>query len=339
MSQMKTELPELERSDDWIIKASSTIGGSSAATACGEGRFARPIKLWERMTAARKGQVPERIPLNDDMRRGILHEPIGRQLLSERLGVPIHEHAQDQFVRNEEYPWAHCLPDGFINAKRIVEIKCPRSGMVAKCNAEGLPNYWRIQALHNLAVYGADVCEFGIYDSTLAYVSPFTVERDDVFIERLMEREQLFWGSVLAEIEPEPDEEPVWKEPEVSDAFLKLDSDEARRAAVNFLRLRDLMADAEMMKDAAKVQLVEVAGDEAAYFEIVGVHYESEVSGRSYPNLRCHHRRQKGAKRFDKDRALRQLHAFAAAAGVELDEDEFYTTAKPSRPFRVYPGR
>lgn len=299
-----------DRTDEWLREHYSTIGGSSAATAIGKGRFKTPRKLYDQMRGVRDGQIP-RVRLSDDMRRGSVLEPVARQLLAEHHQCSVEEHSQEEFVYNGAYKWAHVLPDGWI-AGSPVELKVPRPGTIARCNTEGLIEEWFIQCQHTLAITGTVKCYVGLLDPMTAIIHPFEVDRDNAFIGRIMEAEHRFWDQVCTG--NPPDEGPLPDTGELGPARKILDSDEVQSAALTYLRLRDIFDDAESAKKAAQVQLVKLAGGAQAW-EVPGV-------------LRVYHRPWPGAWRFDTEKAIEKY--------PDLAKVEYYKRSAPSRPFKPY---
>lgn len=301
------------KSTQWLTKHLSTIGGSNAAAAVGRSRWKSPRELYNEMARVLDGTPPEPREPNDHMRRGILLEPLARQLLAERIGCEIVPHDQDDF-RIDGGGYAHALPDGWA-INEIVELKAPMPATCSRVALEGLPAEWQIQGLHNMACTGARLCIFGILDPITVSVQVVELERDDVLIAALMKAEREFYDKVLARTPPDDDAEPAAVLPEYDGELVRLTSPEAEAAAVHLLRCRELTDDAKGVLDDAKRRLIQLAG-EAQVFEIPGV-------------ARCYNRPRAGRRMFNA--------AAAQSVYPDLKDDEFYKTAKPSRPFLIYP--
>ena len=63
--------------------------------------------------------------LNDDMMRGVLHEPIARERYAEHNGVAVDEVG---FMVREQDGWRlGYSPDGLVGGDGLIEVKCPRA--------------------------------------------------------------------------------------------------------------------------------------------------------------------------------------------------------------------
>jgi hypothetical protein len=308
--------------NEWFLKVRSTIGGSSAAASIGKGRFKTPMKLWEQMVEARDGVIRYE-QASPDMERGTRMEPIARDVLSEKLGEAVRPHPQDEFIANQDYPWAHCLPDGLLADGALVELKVPRPATCAKVRMRGLFDEWRIQAEHNAVVAKAPYTMIGILDPITMGMDALKIVPDPVFVEMLMRGEREFFESVLSRTPPMIDtlpETPVEHDPGV----VILDSEEAIRAAENFVRLYSLVADAEEVMVEAKTRLATISGCWLSDGKLVGGPEAFEVPGL----VRVYHKATAGRRTFDKDKVI--------AAHPQLAGDEWFKVGAPSRSFRPY---
>ena len=82
----------LKRSNEWIATQLLTLGSTAAGVIGGQSPYQKLPELYDAMVAAAEGRITEK-DLNDDMRRGLLTEPLHRSLLSEALGHRVDEHA------------------------------------------------------------------------------------------------------------------------------------------------------------------------------------------------------------------------------------------------------
>lgn len=311
-SKTYIEIPTAERSPAWLAEQASTIGGSSAAAVLSQSRFRTARQVWQRMRAARFGELPEPGRISDDMMRGIMLEPLARTLLARELKVPIRPHDQDQFVYAEEYPWAHTLPDGWAG-EIPVELKCPRPGTVARCNLAGLLTEWEIQAQHMMAVTHRPRCCVGLLDPITVRIHPFWVELHPEFVRDMMAGEEAFWNTL--EAGPPPDEVPTEEAPTDAGVPLILSSDEAIEAASVFLRLRELENETAEAKELAKGRLREMSGN-AASFVVPGI-------------AKIYDRQTAGRRSMDRE-TIEKLYPAVAA------DDRIWKTSKPSRTFTAY---
>lgn len=125
-----TIYPELEqRSDEWYAQRRGMV------TASAVGALVTPtVRVADNDTSRRlvAALVAERITgysepsfANDDMWRGILHEPFARAAYSQHAGVDVE---QVGFCVRTEPTWTlGSSPDGLIGDNGGLEIKCPRA--------------------------------------------------------------------------------------------------------------------------------------------------------------------------------------------------------------------
>lgn len=298
--------------ETWRAEQSKTIGGSSAAAVVGKARFKTARDLWDRMHGfIVKGQTPAALRETDDMHRGMVFEPIARQLLAEELGVSIDDHDQTHFLRNDDLSFAHCLIDGRIGSDQIVELKVPRPATIAKVNLRGLIDEWDIQAQHNMAVTNAHICHIGLLDPMSARIHYISVLRDQAFINRLMQEECAFYQSIRKE-EP-PDQAELEPYEDSTDKTI-IDTPAIHVAAETFFRLKEIAVDTKEALELAKKKLIELS-EEASVFEVPGL-------GRFY------NKPTKGRRLFQKALAIAEFPALA--------QERFYKESAPSRPFRTY---
>jgi len=303
----------IHRSDEWLREQLLTIGSTAAGVIANESPYGTPAELYDSMIRAQEGTLlPTEI--NDDMRRGIMTEPLHRQLLEDALGVKVHEHDQDRFLTSEQHPFAHALPDGWILASGEyipVQLKCPRSRGWHEIKLKGLHSHWLIGTQHSLAITGAAYEHFSVLNVELMRLIHFPVYRDDELIEQIMKMEQAFYASFLERVRPNEDQQPQLKLPPTDGKVLMLDGDDALDAAQSWVEANNILNDAQSILEEAKTRLKEMMGD-ATVAEL--------------PGLRVYHIPQAGRKTFDKEKMKKD--------GIILDKYE--KQGKPFNTFRVY---
>lgn len=327
-----------KHSPEWLLEIGQTIGGSSAADACGQGRYRTRHDLWNAIVGARRNVVPEALDQTPDMLRGSLLEPIALSLLAKQLGEDIVPADQTRFMYHSDYEWAHVLLDGTIGDDCTVEVKVPRPGTIANCESRGLPAYWTIQALHGLLISNRVRCWFGLLNPITCEVTVFKVERDDALLAKIIERERELWQWVVDEAVPatipdnaspfiEADDRP----PPVGKAMLPRYSEPKLVAAVRrVLALGDIVHEAQEALLHAKEDVEGILG---AIPECIveGVRFTSERTGKRYENATVYWRQQKPRRIFDKDAAI-------AKHGDLADDPAVWKDGAAARPLRIYPG-
>ena len=300
---------------DWRRTQLSTIGASNAAAVVGKSRWKRKGDYWQALhDVIVDGKEPPALPESDDMRRGRRFEGTARDMLSEYLSEVVQPHPQGWFLRNEAYPWAHCLPDGFRPDGTPVELKVPRPGTIAKCNMNGLIPEWALQLQHTMAVTDTREIVFAMLDPVFCFVHVQVIERDDEVVRWLMAAEHDFFSSILLGVRPDDSAADTTDIEPVPSGTIVLASDEARDTVAALIRMRSLVSDAEEVVEQLKDRLKEMSQG-AECFEVPGV-------------ARCYNRTNKPGRTLDKKLALEDF--------ADLALDKYWKTSKPSQQFRVY---
>lgn len=304
---------ELIKSDSWVIEQLATIGSTAAGAIANESPYQTPAGLYDVMINAQSGQI-KNIKLNDDMRRGLLTEPLHRQLLEDEISKVVHDHDQDKFIYNELYPWAHALPDGWIleNGNEIpVQLKCPRIRSWNEIKLKGIHSYWLLGTQHSIAVCNALYEHFSVLNPETFRLIQFPVYRDDELITRLMEMEEKFYNNFLNKKRPDEDEPEKIEMPPLTGKLITIVNDEAIEAATAYRESKELFYDAKELMALAEKRIKELMGD-------------AEVA--DLPGLRVYHRLQPGRKTLNKNAM--------ESDGIELGK--YYKEGKPYDWFRAF---
>lgn len=165
--------PDIEqRSDEWhelrrgIVTASTVAQLITPATT----RAASNDKsraLIAQLAAERITGRTDPSFVNDDMMRGILHEPVARDLYAELNGVQVDEVG---FMVREFSGGVKvgASPDGLIGEDGGLEVKCPRAkSHVQTILADEVPSYYMAQVQTSLVVSGRDWWDFVSFCSGL----------------------------------------------------------------------------------------------------------------------------------------------------------------------------
>lgn len=187
------------------IDRTKSIGGSQAAAAAGLHPYCSPIQLFQEL----RGELAP-FAGNERTRWGHLLEGIVRSEYVEREGCSVV--IPDEPLWHPEHEWARATPDGIRltnddRHERIVEIKT--AGLRAadrwgEPGSDDIPPEYYCQVAWYMWIADlprADVAlllggqDFAIY----------RVERDDEFIEALVETAHHFWEQTQLGIPPDPD--------------------------------------------------------------------------------------------------------------------------------------
>ena len=126
------------------------------------------------------------------MARGTALEPEARQAYIAQTG----KWAEPACLQSGGYEWLRASVDGITpELDGVVEIKCGESVYRKTAASNCVPDYYYGQLQHILAVSGLPLIDFWCYlPGRPSVLVP--VERDDRYIERLLEAEFKFWARV-----------------------------------------------------------------------------------------------------------------------------------------------
>lgn len=194
----------IAKSQAWHDEQRRTIGSSIAAATFGEHEFITPLEAYQLLTG---GDVPD-ISNKPDIIRGNLLEPIAAIRLEQTMGIKLVHHPQDQFLYNPKYPYAHCLPDYFIDGHQIIaEIKVPNPYTWERL-ADEIPIYIQSQLYHQLAITGAEaICLVALNPVNMEIFRQVYTPNLEI-IDLLMNAEREFWEKhVIPAVPPDPQNE------------------------------------------------------------------------------------------------------------------------------------
>lgn len=179
------------------------IGGSDAAGILGISPWRTPYQIWLDKT---QPAMPENVPPERQrvLDRGKRLEPIVLDMLQAETGLQVAR-------RNERYidpsvPFLAAEIDAETADGTNIEIKTAsafRAKEWGEENSDEIPLHYAAQAMHGLMVTGRNLCVFGVLiggDDLRVY----RVERDDITIAGMREREVAFWRNHVETLQPPP---------------------------------------------------------------------------------------------------------------------------------------
>ena len=99
-------------------------------------------------------------------------------------------------MQSTQHPWLRASLDGLsADGQRVVEIKCGRGAYWRTAKTGRPPTYYVPQLQHILAITGLPSIDFVCYFPSLKTIN-LTVERDELYIERLISAERAFWREI-----------------------------------------------------------------------------------------------------------------------------------------------
>lgn len=278
----------LTRSHEWLTKQLITLGSSAAGVVANESPYQSPVDLYTAMVAAAEGRITAK-DMNDDMKRGIVTEPLHRDLLASEIGKRVHDHNQDDFIYNDQYPWAHALPDGWVlynseeppaHGNIPVQLKCPRVRGWQEIKLKGIHGHWLLGSQHTLAVTGAPYEIFSVLNPESMRLIYFPVYRDEKLILSLMDMEKKFYATFMERTPPFSLEQERIELPPLTGELTVIDSLEATHAAEAFMDAKALLDDAKALYETAVSKIKELMG-EARVVDLPGLRaYQSNQLGR-----------------------------------------------------------
>ena len=185
-------IPQVQGSKEWLKWRKTRIGASDSAAILGISPYKTAYRLWEE-----KMGFKDPDPINEYMQKGIDLEPKAR----EHLCFMTSSKFEPIVCVHPQYHWMIASFDGFCEETQIgAEIKCngPKNHALAK---EGkVPDYYYSQLQHQMAVKSLSFIWYLSYVEDHNDCELFEVQRDDKFIENLIQKEKEFFNYIENDI-------------------------------------------------------------------------------------------------------------------------------------------
>jgi putative phage-type endonuclease len=181
-----------QKSDAWLAWRNSGIGGSDAPIIMGQSPWKSAYQLWLEKTGQAERPTPNPYA-QKAMDRGNALEPIARERVEDMMGILF-----DPICIEGNPSWMKLSSDGIdFSGTKVLEIKCPGGRDHATAVQGKIPDKYRDQLQHTLAVTHAEVCFYASYRPE-EQENPIIIEvlPDRERIELLKEREAKFWEAV-----------------------------------------------------------------------------------------------------------------------------------------------
>ncbi len=177
-----------QSSGEWLAWRRGGIGASDAPVIMG-------LSPWQKegeLLLLKTGQKAER-PANDAMERGKRLEPVARQAYIEHSGIAV----EPLCVQSRQNAWMRASLDGLsADGQHVIEIKCPGEKDHSLAATGNVPGKYYPQLQHILAVTG--LAEIFYWSFRFGHTVLLKVDRDEAFIDALIEKEVAFWTRVCA---------------------------------------------------------------------------------------------------------------------------------------------
>ncbi len=178
---------------EWLSLRTSKITSTDASIIMGVNHWKTKIQLYHEKLSDNVVNF-----VNERMKRGNDLEPIARELFCIQNGIEV-------FPRVVVKDWAMASLDGMSECgKYIVEIKCPGEKDHALALEGKIPQHYYPQLQHQLYVTGLQSIFYYSFDGTDGIT--VLVNRDDSYIEKMVEEEKKFYQCIVNKIPPEPSE-------------------------------------------------------------------------------------------------------------------------------------
>ena len=215
--------------EQWLEERRTGIGGSDVAGILGVSKWSSPMDVY----LSKIGQADE-LAESPAMRWGTLLEAAIRDEFARVMGVEVQ---QCGMIRSELHPFMIANVDGLVGDSEILECKTARSADGwGEAGTNEIPVYYITQVMHYLAVTGRELAHVAVLIAGSDFRT-YVVERDEAFIEDLIEAERAFWfDHVIPRIPPDPvnaeDAKKIWPQ----DCGMSLEVDEPVKVKVSLLK-------------------------------------------------------------------------------------------------------
>lgn len=182
-----------QNTPEWLEFRKNYLGASDAPVVMGISPWRTPYQLWRDKVGLGEPQT-----MSFAMQRGVDMEQAARDWFEKKTGIKIYP----QVVLHQEIPYLMASIDGMSeDLKTVVEIKCPgkQDHLVAK-NGQ-VPAKYYPQLQHQIEVCKIKSLYYLSFDGRDGVL--LHVERDDKYIQDLLEQEQQFWECVNSLKAPE----------------------------------------------------------------------------------------------------------------------------------------
>lgn len=190
--------------DAWLEARKQGIGGSEAAAVLGISPWVSPLALYLR----KLNLMPEQ-ESSERMQWGLDLEDAVAAYYERETGRKLYSPKPYTIFKSQEHPFMQCTIDRLIEqfddrGPGVVQIKTAGPGQLAEWQEE-VPLYYQIQIQHEMAVmgykWGSLAVFFGDFKGFIA-----DVEKNDRFVEILIEKEKAFWQRIQDQNPPPVDD-------------------------------------------------------------------------------------------------------------------------------------
>lgn len=232
-------LRDLEQgTKEWLSLRTTKITSTDAAVIMGASHWKTRIQLYHEKLSDNVMNF-----VNERMKRGTELEPIARELFSIQNGI-------EMFPRVVVKDWAMASLDGMSECgKYIVEIKCPGEKDHSLTTQGKIPEHYYPQLQHQLYVTGLPSIFYYSFDGTDGVT--IVVNRDNAYIEKMVEEERKFYECIVNKIPPEPSE----------NDYIERDDELWNQCALQWKYISEQIKSLEKEEDHLRKQLIFLSAD------------------------------------------------------------------------------
>jgi len=185
--------------EDWLRERQKGIGGSDASAILGFNPWKSPFELYIEKTS----DVVQEID-NEAIYWGNTLEDIVAEEFTRRTGKKVRR--RNQIFKHQEHDWMIANIDRDVVGERaLLECKTTNAFAVDQWEGDEIPPAYMCQLQHYMAVLDYEKAYIAVLVGGQKFLWK-EIERDDEFIELMIEHEKEFWENhVLAGVPPEID--------------------------------------------------------------------------------------------------------------------------------------
>jgi len=185
--------------EDWLKERQKGIGGSDASAILGFNPWKSPFELYIEKTSDTVQEID-----NEAIHWGNVLEDVVAEEFSRRTGKKVRR--RNQIFKHQKHDWMIANIDRDVVGERVL-LECKTTNAFAADQWEGdqIPPAYMCQVQHYMAVLDYEKAYIAVLIGGQKYVWK-EIERDDEFIELMIQHEKDFWENhVLAGVPPEID--------------------------------------------------------------------------------------------------------------------------------------
>src|SRR5690625_4828851 len=248
--------------DEWLRERQKGIGGSDASAILGFNPWKSPFELYIEKTSDQVQEID-----NEAIHWGNVLEDVVAQEFTRRTGKKVRR--RNQIFKHKEHDWMIANIDRDVVGERaLLECKTTNAFNADAWEGDEIPPMYMCQLQHYMAVLDYEKAYIAVLIGGQKFVWK-EIERDDEFIELMIELERDFWENhVLAGVPPEIDGSKSATEllnamyPEDNGETIMLESDKAEALIEAIESLKVDIKEKNDLKKKYVIQLMLMIGDD-----------------------------------------------------------------------------